>query len=254
MGFSAASRRVSPCRVARTRRTVRIDTCNPRLAKSDVPRMARLMTARNWREDAKNPVASRGSYRHLGTPAGLSTSRRAAAAIAFAANPCGEHLPFGVVAALPASRPVVGVGTAAIRMQRLQQESALYGIPGNDQTRNHAKGFLRFFLIPFFAALTGQRGEAHLPSAMAVVAADMSFARSGEDVLHARAEELEIHSGCWRRHVAIGRQTANPLEDGLILGVVTRGPVRATGVSQAARPRLERLQQQVAVLGRTGVH
>src|SRR6185503_10290642 len=87
---------------------------------------------------------------------------------------------------------------------------------------------------------------------MAVAAVEMSFARSGEDLLHARAEELEVHSWRGRLHVAIGRQTANPLEDGLILLVVTRGPVRATVVPQAGRLRLERLQHQVTVLGRTG--
>ena len=52
---------------------------------------------------------------------------------------------------------------------------------------------LRLLLVPRAAALAGERGEAHGSAAVAVAAPDVPFARSREDVLHARAEELEVH-------------------------------------------------------------
>jgi hypothetical protein len=50
--------------------------------------------------------------------------RRAASAVALAANPRRQRLPLRVVAGLPASRTVVRVRAAAVGVERLQQEAA----------------------------------------------------------------------------------------------------------------------------------
>src|SRR5688572_8839129 len=158
---------------------------------------------------------------------------RATTAFALAANPRGQHLPLRVVAGLPASHTVVRIRAAAIGVERLQQEAALHGVARDNQPRDDAERLTCLCLVPLGAALSWNRREAHGPGVVAVAAVDVPLARRGEDVLHARAEELEVHRRCRRRHVTVSGQSLDPRQNGLVLGMVSGRPVGAAGVSQS---------------------
>src|SRR5688500_9240484 len=116
---------------------------------------------------------------------------RAGTPFALAAYPPGKHLPFRIVARLPAPWTVVGVGAAAIGMQRLQHEAALFRIAGNDQSRDRRKCPLRFLVAPRVAALRNGC-KTDLARRMAIAALDVAFAGIGEHRLHAGAEKVEV--------------------------------------------------------------
>ena len=112
-------------------------------------------------------------------------------ALSFAPYPLRQHLPFRIGARLPSPRAVVRVGTAAVGMQRLEQEAALLGIAGNDQARDGGEGTARLLIVPRLAV--GRRWcEANQPRGVAIAALDVPGARCGEHRLHAGAKEIEI--------------------------------------------------------------
>ena len=119
---------------------------------------------------------------------------RAVRAFAFAAHPLREHSPFGVIARLPATWPVVCVGPPAVGMQRLQQKPALLGIPCNDYPRQHLKRPLRFLVRPGAVRLFNG-SEADHAARVTVAAADVALAWRGKDGLHASPSRQT-----WRTH------------------------------------------------------
>src|SRR5688572_24481292 len=121
----------------------------------------------------------------------VTSCLRAVRAFAFAPNPVGEHPPFRVITRLPPTWPVVCVGSATVRMQRLQQKSALLGVPGDDQPRKQLKCAFRFLVRPVAVRL--RHGcEADDAARVAVAAANVTLARRGENGLNTGPEELEI--------------------------------------------------------------
>src|SRR5262245_66020033 len=103
-------------------------------------------------------------------------------------------------------------------MQRLQEETALFRIAGDDQSRDCLKRPFGFRVAPRASALRLGR-EADQAGRVAVGAADMPFAWVGEDALDAGAEEVEIERGLGGRDVTVCRQALDPIENRLILRI-----------------------------------
>ena len=63
-----------------------------------------------------------------------NTTRRTLAASHLPANPRRKRLPLWIIPALPPPHAVVGIRTATVRMQGLQQEATPLGIARHDQS------------------------------------------------------------------------------------------------------------------------
>src|SRR5688572_23760978 len=122
------------------------------------------------------------------------------------------------------------VGAAAIRVQRLQQEPALLRIARHHEPVDDVKCALRLRIVPLGTPAGRQGSETHLATTMTVAAPDLSLARVLERALDTRPEECEVELGLRCQGVAIGRKAADPLEHGLVLGILTGFPERAARV------------------------
>src|SRR5688572_20811114 len=109
---------------------------------------------------------------------------RAGGAFALAPHPARQHLPLGILSRLPATGSVVRVGAAAVWMQRLEHEAALFGVTGEDQPGDRRKRAPGLLIAPRLAVLR-QRREPDQPTRVAVAALDVALARVGEHGLYA---------------------------------------------------------------------
>src|SRR5688500_20137662 len=94
---------------------------------------------------------------------------RAGGAFALAPHPPRQHLPLGILSRLPATGSVVRVGAAAVWLQRLEHEAALFGVAGEDQPGDGRKRAPGFLIAPCLAVLRHAR-EPDQPTRMPVTA------------------------------------------------------------------------------------
>ena len=131
-------------------------------------------------------------------------------------------------------------------MEWLQEKATLLGVAWSNHSRDQSVCALGFLVAPLVIALRLRRKTVKA-TRMAAATTDLAFTPSLKNGLDTRAEELEVDLGFRLRDILV-RQALDPLKDGAVLGIVTRRPVRPPRVRESTRFRVERFQQQAAVL------
>ena len=180
----------------------------------------------------------------------------AGAAPILPSDPCSQLLPFRIVLGLPSYPTTMHGCPSSIGMKRILQKQALHRVPSGDKPHYDLEIPTRFLFIPIRAPRRNGGSETPRPRCVAGSTRNSAFTRIEKYLLHATAEEVEIHLRLRRRRAGgywTGRRGFHPFGQDLPFRIVLGLPkLAADMVFGASRFERERLAKKTTVLREAG--